>query len=462
MNQVILGADATEAEDMESAVQIPVDAYISPEYVKLERDKLWRKVWLQAGRVEDIPKVGSYITFNILDDSILIVRASESEIHAFHNVCPHRGRRLVDTPPGERNAHGQRAKFFCGYHGWGFDLDGKNNRLPKEEDWKGAVTSGCSGLAKVKVDVWGGWLWINMDPDSESLAEYLAPIPEMLDPFQLQNMRPRWRQWTIFDCNWKVALEAFNELYHVETTHPEFNKFASFPGWGRAQGKHSHIGYDSPKGTDGNQSAKLRVGTGDARISTAEMVEFTLKNANTNFTQTLFEAAKRLVDELPEGTPSSEVLMHWLASAKADDAKRGVFWPDVPSEHVAKSGTSWQVFPNFQIGHAVNNALCYSARPYGYDPDKCIFEASVYELYPEGGAPETEWKFVKNEDWPYVLLQDFSNMAAVQQGMKSLGFAGARPNPYMERSTSNLHRNLAKYMGIGMPRKLKGKDGSGG
>lgn len=453
MKNLERGTEVQSADDLNEPVLVPVEAYISTDYARAEQEKLWRKVWLQAGRVEDIPQVGDYITYEIMDNSVLIVRASDDEVKAYHNVCPHRGRQLVDTPEGARNARGRRKQFICGYHGWGFGLDGENTRIPKQEHWNGAI-EGCAHLSAVQVDTWGGWVWINLDPQAESLADYLAPIPEMLDPFQLENMRPRWRKWTIFNCNWKVALEAFNETYHVETTHPEFNKFGTFNGWARAQGKHSHIGYDAAKGMDKNQEAKLRVGFGDARISTAEMVEYTMENANTNFTETLYQAAKRLVDELPEETPPTDVLKHWLASAKADDASRGVIWPEVPAEHVGKSGTAWQVFPNFQIGHAVNNALCYSARPYGGDPDKCIFEAVVYELYPEGEEPQTQWEFTEPKDWPYVLRQDFSNMAAVQKGMKSLGFSGAKPNPYMERTTANLHRNLALYMGAGTPLKL--------
>ena len=82
------------------------------------------------------------------------------------------------------------------------------------------------------------------------------------------------------------------------------------------------------------------------------------------------------------------------------------------------------------------------------------FEVAVYELYPEGQAPETEWTYAAPEDFPHVLKQDFSNMAAVQQGMKSLGFPGTKPNPYRERSTVNLHTQLSKYMGTGEPREL--------
>jgi phenylpropionate dioxygenase-like ring-hydroxylating dioxygenase large terminal subunit len=440
-------------------VSIGVEAYTSEAYARAERDKLWRKVWQQIGRVEELPEVGSYLTYDILDDSILVVRTAEDRIRAYHNVCSHRGRRLVATPDGAKNARGKAKgrQFVCGYHGWRYNLDGANTHVLHKADWKGALTDECIGLRQVHVDTWSGWIFINMDPDCGPLREYLEPAATMLAPFELENMRYRWRKWGVFDCNWKVAMEAFNETYHVQTTHPEFNKFGEFRGWARVQGRHSNIGYDAPKNMDENQQAKLRIGSGaDPRISTAEMQVYTWEKANTNTTQTLVNAALRLVDELPEGTPGDKVLKHWLESARRDDAARGVHWPAVDPAHVGRSGTAWQIFPNFQIGHAVNNALCYSARPFGYDPDKCIFEAAVYELFPKGAEPKPDWEFCPPtaEAWCYVLGQDFSNMAAVQQGMKSLGFSGPKPNPYMERSTANLHRNLAKYMGTGAPRPL--------
>lgn len=452
------GPELTSVEELSESATIGAEAYTSVEYARAERDKLWRKVWQQVGRIEEIPEVGNYLAYEIHDDSIIIVRTSADSIKAYHNVCPHRGRRLVDIPEGEKQGCGRKTAFTCGFHGWRFNLEGENTHIPHKDDWCGTLTPENTRLGEVKVDTWGGWVWINMDPNSESLQAYLDPAATLLEPFELQNMRYRWRKWGIFDCNWKVAMEAFNETYHVATTHPEFNKYGEFRGWARAQGKHSNIGYEAPKNMDQNQAGKLRVGTGaDPRLSTAEMQMYTWQKANTNTTQTMVDAAQRLKDELPEGTPAGEVLMHWLKSARADDAARGVVWPVVDPAHVGKSGTAWQIFPNFQIGHAVNNALCYSARPYGDDPNKCIFEAAVYELFPKGQEPKTEWTFspATEEAWCYVLGQDFSNMAAVQKGMKSAGFKGTKPNPYMERSTANLHFNLAKYMGSGAPRKLK-------
>ncbi|SEG83847.1 Rieske [2Fe-2S] domain-containing protein [Thermomonospora echinospora] len=457
MSETVENVRATAAaEALSEPLTIPVAAYLSEEYARAERDKLWRKVWQQVGRVEEIPAVGDFLTYEILDDSLLIVRTAPDRIRAYYNVCSHRGRRLVDTPSGARDARGRGRRFVCGFHGWQYDLEGHCTHVPERADWQGCLTDERTGLKQVQVDTWGGWIFINMDPECEPLRDYLEPAATLLAPFQLERFRYRWRRWLVFDCNWKVALEAFNETYHVPYTHPEFIPFGSFLGWSRVQGRHSNIGFEAPKGLEENQG-KLRIGGGvDARVSTAEMQNFIWENANTNTTETLVEVANRLVTELPEGTPPDQVAKYWLETARREDAERGVIWPTVAPEAVAESGTAWQIFPNFQIGHGQNNMLCYSARPYGYDPDKCVFEVAVYQLYPPGEEPETEWVHTPQDDpdWRTVLPQDFSNMAAVQQGMKTRGFSGPKPNPYRERATVNLHHNLAKYMGTGEPRKL--------
>src|SRR5271168_4637446 len=105
-NTVELEKEVVEeaAEELPGPQTHSVEAYVSEDYARAERDKLWRKVWLQAGRLEDIPEVGDYMTYEILNDSILLVRAAPDTVKAYYNVCSHRGRRLIDTPRGARNA----------------------------------------------------------------------------------------------------------------------------------------------------------------------------------------------------------------------------------------------------------------------------------------------------------------------------------------------------------------------
>jgi hypothetical protein len=150
-------------------------------------------------------------------------------------------------------------------------------------------------------------------------------------------------------------------------------------------------------------------------------------------------------------------MAHWLESARRDDEARGVIWPVIDPEHAAKAGIAWHIFPNLSISQGQTFALCYRVRPFGHDPDKCIFEAYVLERFPEGKEPKTEWVYAETcvEKWRSVLMQDFDNMSQVQKGMKSRGFRGTLPNPKQEQPVSNFHRNLAHYMGTEGPRPLK-------
>ena len=174
-------------------------------------------------------------------------------------------------------------------------------------------------------------------------------------------------------------------------------------------------------------------------------------------TQTLVNAAQRLVDELPEGTPAHEVHHHWLESARRDDAARGVSWPTISDKQMADAGLAWHVFPNMSILQGPTFALYYRVRPYGTDPDKCIYEAVAIERYPEGKEPRTEWKYAEptEENWRKVIAQDFLNMVEVHNGLRSRGFQGALPNPHQEQKVTNFHRNLARYMGTGSPVRLR-------
>lgn len=450
-------------EDLSEPLMIPVDAYISKEYAEAEGDRLWAKVWQQAGRVEEIPEIGSYITYEIGNDSILIVRTGEDSIKAFHNVCSHRGRRLVSTPADAHSASGRQSKFVCGYHAWTYNVEGKATYILDKDDWKGKLTDLCTNLKDVNVDIWGGWIFINMDKDCEPLRDFLEPVATLLDPFEFDHMRYRFRTWGIFDCNWKVALEAFLEPYHVAGTHPQLTKYGDFYAWSRALGKHGHDGYDTKEhkeigeGASADTSVHRAAKGEDARISIAQMQQEFWDTIGAATTETLVNAAQRLVNELPEGTPAADVHHHFLESARKDDAARGVIWPTISDKQMSDAGLAQSIFPNMNFLPGPTFLLYYRVRPYGTDPDKCIYEAVALDRFPAGMEPETEWQYIPQdpEQWPFVIGQDISNMIEVQKGMKSRGFTGNLPNPWQERKVSNLHRNLAEYIWMGAPERME-------
>lgn len=456
--------------DREDMITYPVEAFLSKEYLEDEKELLWPKVWQMAERVEDIPNVGDWFTYNICDDSIIVIRVAEGDgpdaIKAYHNVCPHRGRQLVDTLPGQHSARGNKRKnFICGFHGWTFDTEGNNTYVLDPQDWQ-KTSSGldkqCTSLSTVRVDVWGGWIFVCMDETAPSLKEYMGEVDRILGPYQFEKMRYKWRNWVVFDCNWKTGLEAFMEPYHVAGTHTQLLEYGDYYAYSKAFGLHGVSGFDErdvEKREIGGSSSTMRAGKGaDARVSTYELMREnweTVNNAST--TWTLVEAARKLVDELPEGTPTPQVIGHWMKRAKEMDAERGVIWPELTPAQMTEAGLAWHIFPNMSVLHGATYALCYRTRPYGDDPNKCIFEAYAIERFPEGEEPQTEWVYgdPTPENWGLVLCQDFSNMAAVQRGMKSRGFRGTLPNPHQEQKVTNFHRNLADYIGRGAVRRLK-------
>ncbi len=446
-------------DDLEEALTYPVDAFLSEEYARAEKDLLWPKIWQMAGRLEDIPNVGDFLTYEICDESIIVVRTGPETLKAFYNVCPHRGRQLVNTPDNTNTVFGSKENFVCGFHGWTYDLEGKNTYVLDPEDWKGALTPERTCLTELHVDTWAGYVYINMDPDCEPLRDFLEPAAGLLDPFELGKMRYKWRQWAIYPCNWKTAIEAFMEPYHVSGTHSQLLKYGEYYAYSKAYGIHGVSGFDErdPSRKNSQSSSVTRAGKGDPRVSTYELMKENYETINYSAaTDTLINAASRLVDELPEGTPASEVMAHLMASAKADDAARGVIWPEITPEQMSEAGLAWSLFPNQTILQGVTFALCYRTRPYKDDPNQCIFESYALERYPEGEEPETEWVYAEPtaEEWGLVLAQDFSNMEWVQKGMKSRGFRGTLPNPHQERKVTNFHRVLSRYMQAGYPELL--------
>ncbi len=460
-----IGPENITAENMdrEDRVTYPTEAFHSHEYLEAEKKLLWPKIWQMVERETDLPNPGDWLTYNVADESVIVLRKDDGSLRAFHNVCPHRGRQLVSVPdmmPGKVHSvrGSNRKNFICGFHGWTFDTDGNNTYILDPQDWKGTLTPENTCLSEVKVDTWAGYIYINMDPDSIPLTEWMGRAGEILGHFQLENMRYKWRQWAIYPCNWKVAIEAFLEPYHVAGTHTQLLAYGDYYALSKQYGLHSVSSYDTreAKFQMSESSGTTRAGKGDdPRVSTYELIRENYETVNfAASTETLVTAASRLADELPEDTPPAQIIAHWMAQAKKDDAKRGVIWPEIPAEIMAEAGLAWGLWPNQNILHGVTFALCYRVRPYGDDPNKCIFESYALERFPEGEEPETEWVYADptGENWGSVLAQDFANMEFVHKGMKSSGFRGPLPNPHQEQKVINLHRNLADWMeGRGAP-----------
>lgn len=164
-------------------------------------------------------------------------------------------------------------------------------------------------------------------------------------------------------------------------------------------------------------------------------------------------AARRVEQEVPPGTPHMEVLMKFGQFIYEHALSLGLKWPDITPQQMQEAGIDWHLFPNQIMLMGATGLLGYRARPYGNDPDKCIFDVYSLQRYPEGQAPKVEHEWSqdhKDKDfWGLILTQDFANVAEIQKGMKSIGFKGARPNPKQEVAVLNFHRSLEDFLDEG-------------
>lgn len=194
-------------------VPIPAGRYTSAGFAELEWQRMWTKVWLLAGRESDIPVPGDYFTFEIGNESIVVVRQRDGSIAARYNVCMHRGNRLVD--PGR----GHLDRFFCKFHGWQYSLDGSLKRALDPDSFPQGLPAEQLAMQPVRCDTWAGFVFISLNPSVEPLADYLGVIPEHLDPYHFENWKVDFDCTIEIDCNWKTSVDAFNEAYHIAATH---------------------------------------------------------------------------------------------------------------------------------------------------------------------------------------------------------------------------------------------------
>lgn len=420
---------------------ISKENYLSTEFLKLEKNKLWPQVWQVACRLEELKSSGDYVTYDIADDSIVVVRVTADRIKAYHNVCPHRGRQIAE-------GCGKTNNFRCRYHGWTFDLDGNNIAVQDREDYADTLSLQDLHLVELKVDTWGGFVFVNMNPDCEPLADFLKPIPEFLDPFELENMRYRWYLTLTLPANWKVALEGFMEGYHVAATHPQLLPYQG-DGYTQsaAHGKHSHFGYWNMKAPLGQPSPRLKVDPPeDARPGVIRFFEIMEEQLAAIFTDRDYEAAKLLMDHAPPDVdPLTAFGMAVEFGRRAADADGCGYPPQLDFEKAMRAGADWHIFPNCVTLPYFDGALWYRARPNGDDPDTCLFDIWSLKRYAAGAEPPLNRKTftsMEGQTAGTILDQDIYNLRHVQKGMKSRAFRHARPNPVQEVEVSHFHRTL--------------------
>ncbi|MCC5871414.1 MAG: aromatic ring-hydroxylating dioxygenase subunit alpha [Gammaproteobacteria bacterium] len=195
--------------------EIPGGRYTRQDFFDLEIDHVFRKSWVMAGHVEEVAEPGSYKRFDkLLGTPIIIVRDHEGVIRAFYNTCRHRGAPVVKDDSGRCNV------LRCQYHSWAYDLSGRLVNVPDEHDFVDLDKS-ARGLLPVRCETYRGLIFVNEDPSAMPLLEYMGPLAEEWSETGVEDMRLDYYWSRVIDCNWKCALDAFQEVYHINTLHPK-------------------------------------------------------------------------------------------------------------------------------------------------------------------------------------------------------------------------------------------------
>jgi Rieske 2Fe-2S family protein len=228
-----MDTDAIPDSEARMETTLPGRAYRSEEFFELERERIFFRDWVCVGREETIADAGSYLLVDLLGESLLVVRTREGDIGCFHNVCRHRGSRLVIDDPATSDGAGLpcaggrfKGSIVCPYHSWTYGLAGELRNAPFLNESDGLRKEQLP-LFSVDVETWGGFVFVNLSRDGSgeaperNLPLQLGEIPEHLAHYPLSELRTGRRIAYEVESNWKCIVENFNECYHCGPVHPE-------------------------------------------------------------------------------------------------------------------------------------------------------------------------------------------------------------------------------------------------
>jgi len=429
---------------------VPKGRYTDPEFLALELERLFPRSWLNACRWDEVERVGDYVDFEIGGQSIVVVRTDQG-LKAYFNACRHRGTRLVQ-------GQGRIGEFRCPFHAWRWNLDGSLKYQADEGNFDPRPPEELC-LPECQVATWGGWVFVNMDPNAEPLEHYLDPIPERLDGFKLEDMKIAWYKSVILPANWKTSLDAFIESWHVPGTHPQLTRadkrtgpptLAESTNYGgtfnelfRLHSRHADLYRYGPDG----DSTRVRASYGVDPKAIYTNVEYSLRELRALYLPTDLEAASELLTTEGAGGPEGNAIYLGLRAKHARAA--GIDYPELTTAQLKGAMYDWHVFPNTVFLIDMGCCLTYRARPNGLDPDSCIFDVQGLELPPSSGLPTAQRQWF--DDWREgqvgeILTQDFSNMSEVTTGLHSRHFDGHHLNTAQEMTIWNYHRAMDNYL----------------
>jgi nitrite reductase/ring-hydroxylating ferredoxin subunit len=408
--------------------------YTSRAFAERETERLWGRTWQWACREEHLQEVGDSYVYDVGPYSVIVVRSAPDRIQAFLNSCTHRGTRLF---AGEGNTYSNG--FTCPFHGWSWHLDGTIDTIPGRWDFP-HVCDERHGLQKVSCECWGGFVFINIDPDARPLAEYLDVLPEHFQHFPLERRRVKLHVQKILPANWKAAQEAFMEAYHNFETHDSPNGAnAQYDIFGKYVSRFIHnIGNYSPESLDDYPGEKWR----RPALSENDLLQIL----------SVFGLDR---EQVPEGETARHVAAEDLRQSLGD--KLGVDLSGV-SDSLMLDSIEYHLFPNMFFFPGVNIPMAYRFRPNGDDVDSSVFDLMILEPLAEGASHpeppepvrvEIEQSYTEVEalGWlGHVYDEDTGNLQMQQQGFKTSRKQGLTLGNYQEARIRRVHMTMDEFM----------------
>ena len=410
---------------------VPVEHYVDRGFYERER-AVWEKTWQMACREEHIPEPGDYYVYDIAKRSFLITRGEDGSIKAHANVCLHRGRKL-------RLEHGHANEFRCPFHGFTWGIDGALAHLPCEFDFP-QVEKEKFGLPQAQVGTWAGWVFINPDPNAMPLEDYLDPIARHYEPYRFDQSYMASHVAKVLKGNWKVIQEAFMESFHSLDTHPQI------------------------VGTVDDFGCQYDVWDGKPHVNRM-MVPFSAPSSyvvDQISQQDVFDdwTGRRELGQDNDGytLKEGETARQASANLRRDVVKDMLGEPvDDLSDAEAVDGWYYNVFPNLMFWGGFGPNMWYRFRPWGDSHEETLMEVGFINRHPKDQpkphAPpmtfltdDQKWADSELGGLGFVLDQDTTNMAAVQEGLNATYKPGVTLANYQENRIRHFHQTLVTYL----------------
>ncbi len=408
------------------SADISKDRYTTSAFHDLEVERIWKRVWQFACREEDIPRPGDHTIYNIAGMSFLIIRGTDMAIKAYPNACLHRGRRLKDYD-------GHCAELRCAFHAFTWTIDGDLKSVPARWDFPHIEDEAEWKLPELRVGTWAGFVFINMDPNCESLEDFLGEFIDHFSVWDLENAYTEAHVAKIVPANWKVAQEAFSEAYHVSGTHPQILTYL------------------------GDTNSQIDVWDTFSRVITPGGTPSPLMPNQPTQEEMLRAMLDTRVDAPTPLTLSDGQTMRALGAELSRARWRPIVGDKVDSMSDAEMMDSldYTVFPNFHPWGAFNR-IVYRFRPNGNDHRTAIMECLFLSPF-KGERPkpaEVHWLTVDEKFSAAAELgmlgkvfdQDLFNMPNVQMGLESTFKPGVTLANYQESKVRWLHDKITEWV----------------